>query len=50
MREGIAPYTRYVRAERDRIETPRAALASIRFSKCHHFDQSPDSTSPPISP
>ena len=30
IRDGVAPYTRYIRAERERIETAQATLAGLR--------------------
>ena len=30
LRDGVAPYTRYIRAERERIETAQATLAGLR--------------------
>jgi hypothetical protein len=30
IRDGVAPYTRYIHAERERIETAQATLAGLR--------------------
>jgi hypothetical protein len=32
LKDGVAPYTRYVRSERERIDTAEAALAGLRHS------------------
>ena len=32
LKEGVAPYTRYVRSERERIDTAEATLAELRQS------------------